>query len=79
MEDEVEAAYRRAFPQADVYFVNADVMAEEYGGLPFRCGITADATRLLVTGGLPDPSPDLPAARAELETLHYISGRTRTT
>jgi agmatine/peptidylarginine deiminase len=33
MEPAVEKAYRRAYPGADVRFINADVMAEEFGGI----------------------------------------------
>jgi agmatine/peptidylarginine deiminase len=29
----VEAAYRRAFPGADIYFLNADALVEEFGGI----------------------------------------------
>jgi agmatine/peptidylarginine deiminase len=33
MEPEVEAAYRRAYPGADVHFIEADVLAEEFAGI----------------------------------------------
>lgn len=33
MEGTVEAAYRRAFPGADIHFLNADALAEDFGGI----------------------------------------------